>query len=502
MKLNWKHTLLNLPYRYFLLGFVFILGAGVWQPAIAQSESVKGRNVDTRIISNWADRQDNTFLVAILFEINDGWHTYWKNPGTTGMPTQVDWSLPEGMQIKNVYQSIPHVYNNEGLVDYIHENSALVVASVEVDSNVQDFENQPLAATVEWLECSTLCVPGQSKLSLKLTDKVHLTESQQSQINLLLSRYQNTQTGNVQMTGEQLKFEFPLNVNESGSLNSAYFFPELPISDAAAEQVVEVVDGGIKITTQLSPYEPIDASSLSGWLHITKDNGESDSIRYQLTTTKGSENSIGKDSTTTASTNLFILIALAFIGGMILNLMPCVFPVIGLKIMGFVEQAGEDHRKIALHGLIFTSGVLVSFWVLSALLLLLRAGGEQLGWGFQLQEPWFNYGLILLMLAFALSLSGVFEFGMSAVGVGSGLQQKSGILGSFFSGVLATVVATPCSAPFLAPALGAALSLAPWQAMILFTFIALGLSTPYLLLSCLSGNPQIFASPRSLDGNV
>jgi len=178
------------------------------------------------------------------------------------------------------------------------------------------------------------------------------------------------------------------------------------------------------------------------------------------------------------------ILGFAFIGGVILNLMPCVFPVIGLKIMSFVKQAGEDPKKIRTHGLVFTFGVVLSFWILVGVLLGLRESlGDEIGWGFQLQEPIFVFVLAVFLFIFALSLSGVFDFGLSMTGVGGKLSQKSGYLGSFFSGFLATVVATPCMAPFLGVAVGAALAM-PWlSSIIVFTCIALGLSTPYLMLS-------------------
>jgi thiol:disulfide interchange protein len=157
--------------------------------------------------------------------------------------------------------------------------------------------------------------------------------------------------------------------------------------------------------------------------------------------------------------------------------------VLGLKIMGFAHQAGAERRGVALHGLAFTAGVLLSFWTLAGLLAILRAGGDQLGWGFQLQSPVFVFALAAVMLLFALNLSGVFEFGLAATRVGGSLQGRGGFVGSFFTGLLATVVATPCSAPFLAPALGAAVALPAAQSFLLFTAIGLGLSTPYLLLS-------------------
>jgi DsbC/DsbD-like thiol-disulfide interchange protein/cytochrome c biogenesis protein CcdA len=197
---------------------------------------------------------------------------------------------------------------------------------------------------------------------------------------------------------------------------------------------------------------------------------------------------INGDQDFTASSNnqsgYLALLGFAWLGGLILNLMPCVFPVIGLKIMGFVKQAGEDRTQIKRHGWVFTLGVLISFWLLVGILLFLRDRFEQqLGWGFQLQNPAFVMALAILLFLFGLSLSGVFEMGMSITGLGSGLSRKSGFWGSFFSGVLATVVATPCMAPFLGVAVGAALTMPILPSLTVFTCIALGLSTPYLLLS-------------------
>jgi thiol:disulfide interchange protein DsbD len=186
---------------------------------------------------------------------------------------------------------------------------------------------------------------------------------------------------------------------------------------------------------------------------------------------------------------------MAFIGGLILNFMPCVFPILGLKVMGFVKQTGEDRRKVTLHGLIFTLGVLVSFWILTGILIALRASGEGLGWGFQLQSPAFVFALTVVLLIFALNLSGLFEVGGSAIGIGSKLAAMSGPAGSFFSGILATVVATPCAAPFLAPALGAALTLSAFESLIVFTSIALGLSLPYLFLSIFPGVVKLLPRP-------
>ena len=189
------------------------------------------------------------------------------------------------------------------------------------------------------------------------------------------------------------------------------------------------------------------------------------------------------EATATPAKIDFKLLLFAFIGGAILNLMPCVFPVIGLKVMGFVNQAGEDKKAILKHGFAYTAGVLVSFWILAGALLVLRQGGAELGWGFQLQDPRFVFGVAVLLFVFALNLSGLFEIGTSLMGTGSQLSNKSGLQGSFFSGVLATIVSTPCAAPFLATALGAALTLEASASILVFTVIALGLAAPYLLFS-------------------
>ena len=173
----------------------------------------------------------------------------------------------------------------------------------------------------------------------------------------------------------------------------------------------------------------------------------------------------------------------ALVGGLMLNLMPCVFPVLSIKILGFVQQAGEDRTKIKLHGIVFTIGVLVSFWILAGLFLVLRAAGQEIGWGFQLQTPGFVAVLASVLFLFGLNLSGVFEIGESLTGAGGELQSKSGFTGSFFSGVLATVVATPCTAPFMGSALGIIVTLSAAQSMMIFTALALGVALPYLILS-------------------
>jgi len=196
-----------------------------------------------------------------------------------------------------------------------------------------------------------------------------------------------------------------------------------------------------------------------------------------------------KDESTAPPSFLLLMIS-AFIGGLILNIMPCVFPVLGIKVVGIVQQAGEDRKQVVLHGLIYTLGILLSFWVLGGIVVALGKA-----WGFQLQSAGFNFGLAAFFLIFGLNMAGVFEIGASAVGVGQDLQTKHGLGGSFFSGLLATLVSTPCSAPFLGTALGFAVKLPAPQAMLLFTLIGLGLASPFLLLSAFPSLVKVLPRP-------
>jgi thiol:disulfide interchange protein DsbD len=246
----------------------------------------------------------------------------------------------------------------------------------------------------------------------------------------------------------------------------------------------------------LSPDASPAAARLSGVL-MSEDGWRADGSLPGLLVDAaiGAAPPAGSATAPAAHPGLAGTLLLALVGGLILNLMPCVFPVLGIKILGFVNQAGHARAKVVAHGLVFTAGVVLSFWVLAGALAALRAGGEKLGWGFQLQSPAFIFALAAVMLVFALNLSGVFEFGLTATSIGGELQSKSGYSGSFFTGVLATLVATPCSAPFLAPALGEALTLGAVQSFVIFTTIAIGLSAPYLLLSVFPAAVRILPRP-------
>jgi thiol:disulfide interchange protein DsbD len=338
--------------------------------------------------------------------------------------------------------------------------------------------------SADWLMCEAVCIPGGFTGTLKIpvknepappsADWASLFSKADAAIPLnshpyAIKAWQDGQNLVLRIQGESLP-------------ETAYFFDELGIILPDPSEVSIIPGPGVMDSRlRTSPDLALPPTRLTGVLYAAEGwpgaGGKTGlSVETELTSPPTKETLPSEPSWTG-------ILLLAFIGGMILNLMPCVFPVLGIKIMGFVNQAGESRAKVVAHGLTFTAGVLISFWILASVLLLLRSSGSQLGWGFQLQSPGFVLALTMILFAFGLNMSGLFEIGQSAVGVGSNLTGKSGLSGSFFSGVLATVVATPCAAPFLAPALGAALALPPLASIAVFSFIALGLSSPYLILS-------------------
>jgi len=339
------------------------------------------------------------FEVGLWLKMDEGWHVYGRDPGETGLPTEVDWTLPSGFVAGPLQWPQDAAFTTGTIVSRGYTREVLLLSTVTPPGNAAAPASIPIRATASWLACADQCMPGSAELSL-----------------------------------------------------------DLPVSNTPGTPDPAIAALFARTHAGLGKAQPAAPASAA------------------------------------AATLLGTLLS-AFIGGLILNLMPCVFPVLGIKIMGFVHQSGADRRKVTMHGLVFAAGVLVSFWVLAAVLLVLRAGGEHLGWGFQLQSPAFVFGLAAFLFIFGLNMSGVFEFGLAATGVGSSLQNRSGYTGSFFTGVLVTVVSTPCAAPFLAPALGAALTLPPVQSLVLFTTIAAGLALPYLLLSIFPGLVKMLPRP-------
>lgn len=286
-------------------------------------------------------------------------------------------------------------------------------------------------------------------------------------------------------TREQSTVEGPAQVYEGVVHLPARITPAASLKPGTPVKIGVIVDA-LVCKDVCMPARDLNASlMLSIGENPVLDPGNSEVFRQIATEPAGAQAAAAPSAFRDGG--VFYYLLLAFLGGMILNIMPCVFPVLAIKITGVVSQAHEDRRKMLAHGLAYTFGVLVSLWALAGLLLALRSTGSQFGWGFQLQSPWFVYAIVLIMVVFGLNMGGLFEVGTSVIGAGGELTQKSGVAGSFFSGLFATVVATPCTAPLLANALPVALALPPAGALSFFTVIGLGLASPYLVLSLAPG---------------
>lgn len=462
------------------------------------------------------------FTVALRLVHEEHWHTYWLNPGT-GLATTLNWKLPEGFKAGEIQWPAPIVLKDHTntVVGNGYEGETFLLVTITPPASLKVGDKVELKAAAEWLMCKDICVPGKADVALTLPiaaetpkadadwgQKIHDTAANLPRAlpDWKVTARRDAKNLTVTLTPSNSSTAAPRDLHVFADDNLVAY--ELP-------QTSKSENGSFVVTAPISadgPENPTHfhgvVTSSAGWngnaglrglrvdvpLESGKVSGESAAAapaKQSGGTPPASANGLGA----AAPASLAGTLLLAFVGGLILNLMPCVFPVLGIKILGFVNQAGHERGKIVAHGLVFASGVLLSFWTLAGVLAILRAGGGQLGWGFQLQSPAFVFTLAALMLVFALNMSGVFEFGLSATSVGGNLQTKSGFAGSFFTGVLATVVATPCSAPFLAPALGAALALSTIESFAIFTAIAVGLSMPYLLLSIFPGAVKVLPRP-------
>jgi thiol:disulfide interchange protein/DsbC/DsbD-like thiol-disulfide interchange protein len=471
----------------------------------AESRPVKKGAVVTQLVSDAAAvTPGQPFTVALRLQHDEHWHSYWIAPGT-GYPTSLTWTLPEGFKAGQIQWPTPHIVRDrEGkITGNGYEHEAFLLVEITPPANLAAGSTIKLKALAEWLMCETVCMPGDAELEISLpvgqpgtdakwTDPLARTRAQ---LPVAATGWEVAASHD----GTTLTLRVKPKAGTTHEPKDLHFFAVDGFNDYAKPQVVRAENGGWVIASPLDAAADKASKRLVGVLAST--NGWGNGAPYgglaidvafgtqpsALSTqpSAGSQHSALSTQPLAGGTSLLGTLFLAFLGGLILNLMPCVFPVLGIKILGFVKQAGSAKSKVITHGLVFTAGVLLSFWVLAGVLLTLRAGGQELGWGAQLQYPTFVFTMAAFLLVFALNLSGLFEIGLSATGVGGKLQMKEGYAGSFFTGALAVLVATPCSAPFLAPALGAAFatSISPGESLLIFTCIGIGLSAPYLLLS-------------------
>jgi thiol:disulfide interchange protein len=419
-------------------------------------------------------------LVGLHFTLDKGWHVYWVNAGDSGEPPTIKWTLPPGVTAGAMQFPAPRRLPLGPLMDFGYENEVLFPITLSADSTVKVPSAAPLAAHVNWLVCREVCIPGKADLALPLQIAAQQgppDPTRQALFDRFRSLLPQPLPSSAKAVFGTTPTGFALALTGHQATNAEFFPLDQSQIENAAPQPVQKVDGGIQISLKKDVNFRAQLSQLNGVILL------GDGAAYEIHAAPGPLPALAGGASSAGFFRLLRFISLAFLGGVILNLMPCVFPVLFIKGLSLVEASQHEHSRVRAHGLVYALGILVSFWAVVALLLGLRAGGRQLGWGFQFQSPGFVAVIALLLFFLGLSLAGMFEIGLTVTNTGSSLASRHGYAGSFFTGVLAMVVATPCTAPFMGAAIGFALVQSAAVAFAVFTALALGLAAPYVLLT-------------------
>jgi thiol:disulfide interchange protein/DsbC/DsbD-like thiol-disulfide interchange protein len=464
--------------------FVSLLLFGAFSGARAQT--YQGRElVQAKLLADVsAVVPGKPFTAGLLLHMVPNWHTYWKFSGDAGIPTEIQWKLPDGWKAGEIQWPIPLKLNEPGDIQiYGYHDEVLLLQQITPPASLKD-SNVQLAADVSWLVCEKICIPGSANLKLDLPVAAQSGPANEE----IFSRYRRglpqawpdpkVARASWQRQGNELR----LTVESAALANypAADFFPLPDASVVVSHPKTErAADGEIIFHI---PIETADKnlSALNGIIVFGQNENGAGRNAWSLT----AASSIAAGSASMPE-GFWKYLLFGFIGGFVLNLMPCVLPVISLKIFGFIQHAGQDRRRILRSGLAFVAGIFAWFIGLALLLIGLKSAGREITWAFQFTNPYFVVGMSAVVLVFALNLFGVFEISLPqfANRGALGWTAREGDAGSFFQGVFATVLATPCTAPFLGTALGFAFTQSGWTILMMFFTIAAGMAFPYFLLS-------------------
>ena len=476
--------------------------------ASAQPEDPSPHSSATLVSEASSIAAGKSFTVALRLSMEEGWHSYWKNPGDSGEPTSIDWALPPGFEAGDIQWPYPHRIPFGPLTSYGYSDEVVLPVTITPPDTLTAGTTVTLRGTASWLVCKEICLPAEGEVQQAVTVAPEPAPSGEAEAiaNAQAKRPATMPDWTVRAARSSGSYTLAVTPPEGRepSLDGMQFFPmSKDVIAHAAPQPVSQAGAAYLLSLQQSEYAEAPADSLRGVLVAPEgttwdDGGQTRALRVTApvdSTLPGmaSVTPVSAAGTDGGGLSLPWALLFAFAGGLLLNLMPCVFPVISVKVLGFAEQAGGDAATIRRHGWLFGAGVVVSMWVLAGALLAVRAAGAQVGWGFQLQSPTFIALMALLFFGIGLNLLGVFEVGMRAMSWGGRLQSstpRDGSVGAFLTGVLATVVATPCTAPFMGAALGVALTLSTAGALLIFTALGGGMAAPYVGLSM---------APRLLD---
>src|SRR5213082_1279846 len=411
------------------------------------------------------------------------WHTYWKYPGDAGIPTDIKWELPEGWRAGSIQWPIPLKLQEPGDIQiYGYHDEVLLIQKIAPAKNFTS-PTVKLSAKVNWLVCEKICIPGDAVVTLSLPSAPTNSPANTG----LFARFQKQLPGspgtNFSASWKSDGTGLVLNVTQPdlAKFPSVEFFPSPPENVAVGHPRLESHEGGAYTFRIPLDNAKQDFKSLPGLIVFGNATDAPDRSAWDVSV--GSEKATANENSTSRDVVRFLVFG--FIGGFILNLMPCVLPVISLKIFGFVQQAGQSRGRIFRSGLAFIAGIFVWFLGLALVLVIIKSAGGQPVWAAQFTNPYFVLFMSAVVLVFALNLFGFFEISLPQ-SANRGLlawTAREGEAGSFFEGVFATVLATPCTAPFLGPALGFAFTQSGWTILLMFLAIAAGMASPYFLLS-------------------
>ena len=420
-----------------------------------------------------------TFWLGLRQQIPPGWHTYWVNPGDSGEPPRVEWALPAGFTAGEIHWPHPERIPVGPAMSYGYSNAVVLPIPVTAPADLPPGGRVILRGQASWVVCEKTCVPEEAPVELSLPVAATTPAPDPRGAPLIEAARRalpapSPWPASFVATPERVTLSVAASGLTAERVSEVWFYPaRWGVIDHAAPQASRTSAEGITLAVARGPLPDAVAGPIEGVLVVTE-RLDGRLARHALTLRAEPAAAAG------AAPALLAAMALALAGGLVLNLMPCVLPVLSVKALGLVRHAGSGLRG---HGVAYTAGVLVSFALVGGALILLRAAGQRLGWGFQLQSPLFVTLLAYVLFVMALSLSGVVVLGGRLAGAGRSLAGRPGHLGTFFTGALATVAATPCTAPFMGAAVGYALT-QPWtSALLVFEALGLGLALPYLVLT-------------------
>jgi thiol:disulfide interchange protein DsbD len=451
-------------------------------PALANPQA--SDLVKTELIAELgAVRAAEPFWVGIRLTMKEHWHTYWRNPGDSGEATQVRWTLPPGFSAGELQWPAPSLIRVGPTASFGYEGEAILVTRITPPQRLEPGQDVQLSADVAYLVCEKICIPGEAKVSLPLAAVGSETPSGPHAEVFAQARRKLPQPSPwpARFAADAKTITLTFDTKDQGaSIRAATLFPhDNLLIDNAAPQGLETADS-TRLILARSALAAATPSAIDGVLVVEEDLGGR-TVTHAFAVSAGDAGAAG---VTQGGIGLLPAILLAMLAGIILNLMPCVFPVLSIKVLHLTQQAGETAARVRLHGLAYTAGILASFAALAGVLHAVRAAGAEVGWGFQMQSPAVVAALAFVIFAMGLSLSGIFTIGTALARVGNTtLAHAPGLTGSFFTGVLATIVATPCTAPFMGAAIGFALTQSFPTALTVFLALGFGLAFPLLVLS-------------------